>query len=249
MKIYKYIRVCRRKALGLRRKAVSRTRAILVRSRASKVVRKYLKMEAGEVILTALRYVRKQIAVRPRLILAAKVVLVLAILLAASTQASQILADRKGDIKVRGQAVLVAEAGRPTDEVAEIRSVVDSKLSPFAYVNPVEDGLVSQGFHSYHRAMDIATGFGSSIKPIGSGTVEFAGFSADGKGNIVIVNHGDGLKTLYAHMGKISVGVGNNVDPETVLGTVGLTGRTTGAHLHLEVYDGGVAMNPVSVLP
>ena len=70
-----------------------------------------------------------------------------------------------------------------------------------------------------------------------------------GKGNIVIVDHGDGLKSLYAHMGNIYVSVGNEVNPETPLGTVGMTGRTTGPHVHLEIYDKDVAVNPGSILP
>jgi len=206
-------------------------------------------MEAKDAINRAYRYIRGQIVIRPRLVLAFKVVLVLLVVLAASIQISKALSDKKGKIKVQGQAILIAEASEPIDETVEISSNVSSKLSPFAYVNPVEDAMISQGFTSYHRALDMATSLGSLIKPIGNGVVEYAGFSADGKGNIVVVDHGDGLKTLYAHMGKIEVGIGNYVNVGTTLGTVGLTGRTTGAHLHLEAYDRGVAMNPVSILP
>ena len=79
--------------------------------------------------------------------------------------------------------------------------------------------------------------------------IEFAGRVFDGKGNIVVIDHGDGLKSLYAHMGKIEVGVGNTVDTKTAIGTVGLTGHTTGPHVHLEIYDHDVAVNPASVLP
>ena len=109
-------------------------------------------------------------------------------------------------------------------------------------------GHISQGFRNYHRALDITSPLGTPIKPVGAGVVEFAGFTKDGKGNIVIVDHGDGLKTLYAHMGKIYVGVGNQVTTEDVLGTVGLTGRTTGPHVHFEVYDRGFAVNPQNLL-
>jgi murein DD-endopeptidase MepM/ murein hydrolase activator NlpD len=115
---------------------------------------------------------------------------------------------------------------------------------------PVSFGYVSQGYTRYHRAIDIATGsVGVPIKPLGSGQVEFAGRVKDGKGNVVIVNHGNGLKTLYAHMGKISVGTGDSVNEESVIGNVGMTGRTTGAHLHLEIYDNDKMVDPTGMLP
>ena len=90
---------------------------------------------------------------------------------------------------------------------------------------------------------------GSPIHPLGSGIVEFAGKLVDGKGNVVIVDHGDGLKSLYAHMGRIDVGVGNMVNSSMTIGTVGLTGHTTGPHVHLEIYDNSLMIDPASVLP
>ena len=66
---------------------------------------------------------------------------------------------------------------------------------------------------------------------------------------MVVVDHGEGLKSLYAHMGQIQVGVGNEVNSDTVLGKVGLTGRTTGAHVHVELYDNNIAVDPAKILP
>ncbi len=236
--------------LRLGRGYVRRTKRMIFRSHFSRALKKYLRMDAKKALSLAFRQVAFQISIRPRLKLAFRAIAVLVLIFVSTIHLSRVISENKQEVKVNGQAVMVAEASlHELEPEMEISSVVGSKLSPFDYINPVEHGLVSQGFASYHRGLDIATSLGSEIKPIGRGVVEFTGFVPDGKGNIVIVDHGDGLKTLYAHMGRIEVGVGNGVDGNTVLGTVGMTGRTTGPHLHLEVYDGDVAMNPVSVLP
>src|SRR3990167_6048681 len=114
--------------------------------------------------------------------------------------------------------------------------LISPKESPFDFIKPA-NGYVSQGFRSYHRAVDITGDLGSDIKPLGKGKVEFTGYLADGRGYTVVVDHGEGLKSLYAHMGKIYVGIGNEVTSSQALGSIGLTGRTTGPHVHVEVYD------------
>ena len=63
-----------------------------------------------------------------------------------------------------------------------------------------------------------------------------------------MINHGSGFKSLYAHLAKITVNEGDEVDKNTVLGTVGSTGWSTGSHLHLEVYDNGRTFNPLTIL-
>src|SRR3990172_6140731 len=151
-------------------------------------------------------------------------------------------------LSIRPRAGLILRA-IPTLAVAFILA-----SQAVAYLEPKKaeikiNGHLTQGYRAYHPAYDIATALGSPIRPLGAGRVEFAGSVTGGKGNIVIVDHGDGLKSLYAHMGNIHVGVGNEVNPETPLGTVGMTGRTTGPHVHLEIYDKGVAVNPSSILP
>lgn len=232
-----------------RRVLLRKLRHLAYKSSAAKGLRKYRRLGFRKALLKLVFFAKDQLSIRPRLRFATYTILVLVLILFGSAQIAQELMDNKAEIKVGGQAVLVAIDSVDQGEEEEVSGAVASKISPFSYNNPVNDGVVSQGFASYHRAVDIATSLGSPIRPIGSGTVEFTGYSPDGKGNIVIVNHGDGLKTLYAHMGKIEVGLGNQVTSESVLGEVGLTGRTTGAHLHLEVYDRETAMNPTQVLP
>lgn len=94
-----------------------------------------------------------------------------------------------------------------------------------------------------HNGIDISAGTGTKVGAAGSGTVISAG-SQGGYGNTVIVNHGDGYATLYAHLSSISVTSGQSVGRGTIVGTVGSTGHSTGPHLHFEVRVGGSAQNP-----
>ena len=208
-------------------------------------------LEASLAIRLALKFLHFQIKIRPRARLFSKFILVLMLAFLASHQAVAYLKPKEAEIKINGQAILVAESKEtiePKDE-AGINFAIASRRSPFEFKRPVEGGYLSQGYSSYHRAFDIATDFNSPIRPLGPGIVEFAGRLADGKGNVVIVDHGDGLKSLYAHMNRIDVGVGNMVNAEMTIGTVGLTGRTTGPHVHIEIIDNGIQIDPASVLP
>lgn len=102
------------------------------------------------------------------------------------------------------------------------------------------------GQRSYHSGIDMAAPTGTSIFAALAGTVTTAGWS-DTYGNYVIVRHHSGYKTLYAHMSKINVSVGQYVTTSTVLGKVGSTGLSTGPHLHFTIYKNGVAVNPQSL--
>ncbi|WP_320672044.1 peptidoglycan DD-metalloendopeptidase family protein, partial [Patulibacter defluvii] len=94
-----------------------------------------------------------------------------------------------------------------------------------------------------HAGMDIAAAIGTPIKAYAAGTVAFSG-TQSGYGNIVCVDHGDGLQTCYAHMSKNAVRQGAKVQAGDVVGYVGMTGRTTGPHLHFEVRKNGKAVDP-----
>ena len=228
------------------------SKKVVLQNAYSRLIRRYARMEAGLAIKKGLVQATFQFKIRPRLKLAIVVLLVLVLAQFGSEYASGYLHSKENEIKVNGQPILVAAKSadsQKSEADVEISAVVSARISPFDYKYPVENGRISQGYSSYHRAYDIATALGNEITPIGSGIVEYAGFVPDGKGNIVIVDHGDGLKSIYAHMGKIDVGLGNMVNGKSGLGTVGLTGHTTGPHVHLELYDKGVAVNPGSVLP
>jgi len=98
-----------------------------------------------------------------------------------------------------------------------------------------------------HTGLDIATSAGTPITPIAAGTVTYAGYKGS-YGNLVIVNHGNGVESYYAHCNQINTVVGANVNANTVISTVGSTGNSTGPHLHLEIRQNGATLNPESYL-
>ena len=197
----------------------------------------------------AVKFINYELKIRPRARMIIKVIVILAITFAVSSEAVAYLKPKESEVKVLGQAILVAEdKSIQNQEPVVIAQTVSAIRSPFLSEKPI-DGPISQKFSSYHRALDITSPLGTPIFSVGPGIVKFAGFNPDGHGNEVIVDHGDGLETTYAHMGKIYVGVGNNVSPEAPIGTVGMTGRTTGPHVHFEVLEDGLQVNPLNLLP
>lgn len=112
-------------------------------------------------------------------------------------------------------------------------------------VNPV---IINQGFHIFHWGIDLDGVTGDPVKPIMKGTVTKvdSGFPY---GNSVFIDHGNGVQSLYAHLSRVKVKKGDAVETRTVVGDMGSTGRSTGDHLHLEVYREGKPVNPSSVLP
>lgn len=114
---------------------------------------------------------------------------------------------------------------------------------------PVENYRISQGFHLFHLGVDLDQEEGALVRPILPGRVSTVEYSNYSFGNNVLVEHESGFASRYAHLGQILVAVGEAVGQETILGTVGHTGRATGSHLHLEVYQEGVPINPAPLLP
>jgi len=108
-------------------------------------------------------------------------------------------------------------------------------------------GSISQSFGRGHTGMDIAGASGSAIGAADGGTVTFAGWQG-GYGNFIIINHGNGIVTRYAHCSKLLVQKGQKVSQGQTIGLRGSTGRSTGPHLHFEVMVGGAFRNPISYL-
>lgn len=104
------------------------------------------------------------------------------------------------------------------------------------------------GGRSFHTGLDIAASHGSPIKAADGGEVIYSGWWR-GYGKLVILDHGKGISTLYAHMSRIYAQKDQKVAKGQVLGLVGSTGWSTGPHLHFEVRKEGVPKNPVSWLP
>jgi hypothetical protein len=97
----------------------------------------------------------------------------------------------------------------------------------------------------FHEGMDFTAPVGTEVFVTGDGTVETVNYSFKGYGNEIVVNHGYGYKTRYAHLSKFKVRPGQKVKRGDVIGNIGNTGKSTGPHLHYEVLKNGAAVNPV----
>ena len=98
-----------------------------------------------------------------------------------------------------------------------------------------------------HKGLDIAASCGTPIYAAAGGTVEFAGTKGS-LGKLVIINHGSGVKTYYAHCNSLKVSSGQKVEAGANIATVGKTGTATGYHLHFEVRVNGTSVNPQNYL-
>jgi len=122
--------------------------------------------------------------------------------------------------------------------------------SAAGFIWPV-DGVVVSGFGMrwgrMHEGIDIAASSGTPVRAAAAGTVIHAGWLG-GYGNLVVVDHGNGLATAYAHASVILVGVGQQVSQGETVSLVGSTGNSSGPHLHFEVRVSGVAVDPLLYL-
>jgi len=100
-----------------------------------------------------------------------------------------------------------------------------------------------------HMAVDIGTATGTPIYAADAGYVLEAGWTNVGYGLHVVIDHGNGYRTLYGHMSVIIAQAGQSVQKGQLIGRVGSTGNSTGPHLHFEVYHNGVLQNPLNYLP
>ncbi len=100
------------------------------------------------------------------------------------------------------------------------------------------------GTAKMHKGLDFTAPQGTPIYATGNGTIEVAGQTGDGFGNHVVINHGYGYETLYGHMYKVKVKVGEKVKRGEVIGWVGSSGKSTGPHCHYEVHINGQEVDP-----
>lgn len=103
-------------------------------------------------------------------------------------------------------------------------------------------------FSSYHLAVDLSAWTGDPVFASDYGTIVYAGWNDSGYGNLVVIDHGNGYETVYAHLSQIYVSCGQGVYQGVVIGAAGNTGRSYGSHLHFEVRLNGGFVNPWSVL-
>jgi len=147
-------------------------------------------------------------------------------------------------IRARLEPILKAWAATPSipPTVGYLSSGYGVRVSPFANVKEEGEGIL--GFHS---GLDISGPAGTPIQATADGEVVTAGWM-DRYGNGVVIRHSESLETLYAHMERVDVKVGQHVQRGDILGGMGRTGNATGVHLHYEVRQGGRTVNPTPYL-
>jgi murein DD-endopeptidase MepM/ murein hydrolase activator NlpD len=100
--------------------------------------------------------------------------------------------------------------------------------------------------YGYHTGLDIRNKYGTPVKSINAGVVYQTGFDAV-YGNFILIKHGNGIVSKYGHLSKITVKMGEKLSRGQLIGNVGSTGRSTGAHLHFEIYKNGKLINPQKI--
>ena len=150
-----------------------------------------------------------------------------------------------------------------TQEATNKVIAVGTKVRPTwlptgTYIWPVYGNITSYfgyrsifGSYSYHRGLDIATAYGTTIKASDGGTVVWSGTGTGSYwsyGNYVVIDHGNGVRTLYAHCSSLLVSTGEKVYQGQPIARVGSTGRSTGNHCHFEVQMNGTPVNPLAYL-
>ena len=143
------------------------------------------------------------------------------------------------------------------NEVLRSAGVKDANLSSMPVLKPVADKYVNRLASGYgtrfhpilkvnkmHKGLDFAASTGTPIYATGDGSVKVSEFNS-GYGNMVVLKHGNGYESLYAHMSRAKVRSGQKVKRGDVIGYVGSTGLSTGAHLHYEIHKNGETVDPV----
>jgi murein DD-endopeptidase MepM/ murein hydrolase activator NlpD len=124
-------------------------------------------------------------------------------------------------------------------------------VSPLRLSRPL-DAPIGDGFgpraNRFHTGLDFEAAAGTGVHAAGNGTVAFAGYSAGGYGNLVVLDHALGVSTWYAHLSRIAVSAGRSLRAGALVGRVGATGDATGPHLHFEVRIRGAAVDPLSAI-
>jgi len=173
------------------------------------------------------------------------------------------VSDDLQTIKSTAQSELVYASANSTTGQAVVSGADSSTKGSGIFIWPTS-GTITQpygptsltlepaydGYDHFHLGIDIANAQGTPIAAAGAGTVIYAGWTDAGYGNMVEIDHGNGLVTLYGHMMTTpSVTVGQQVFQGQLIGYMGTTGNSTGPHCHFAVEKNGVWQNPADYLP
>lgn len=144
------------------------------------------------------------------------------------------------------------------DEILKLAATKEKMLAAIPAIQPVKNEDLKRmasgyGYRSdpftkvkkFHAGMDFSAKIGTEIYATGDGVVMRADDTATGYGNHIVINHGFGYETLYAHLSNYKVRVGQHVKRGDIIGLVGNTGRSQGPHLHYEVHKNGEVINPI----
>lgn len=140
-----------------------------------------------------------------------------------------------------GQVLVIPKAGTAVAPITQT-------ANPNHYPWPVHGSITQHygGLHdAFHHGLDIAAPIGTAISAVDGGRITWAGWKSI-YGLCVIIDHGQGRKTLYGHASKILVQKGQPVVTGQTIAKVGSTGRSTGPHLHFEIYDQGQTVDPLA---
>ena len=145
------------------------------------------------------------------------------------------------------------------DEVFELAKRKEELVASIPAIQPVSNkdlrrigsyyGYRTDPFYKvskFHEGIDFTAPVGTEIYATGDGVVKTIEYSRRGYGNVILINHGFGYETLYAHMSKMNIKAGQKVKRGQVIGFVGNTGKSTAPHLHYEVRKNGTAIDPIN---
>jgi murein DD-endopeptidase MepM/ murein hydrolase activator NlpD len=150
------------------------------------------------------------------------------------------------DLLTPGVALFVPSGQEPATTVAPVRSQTRTGTATGRFIWPAP-GTLTQGFWRWHPGIDVANSWGTNMAASDGGRVTWAGWGA--YGIYVQIDHGNGFSTLYGHMARTHVSVGQYVDRGQSIGLMGSTGRSTGPHVHFELHYQGVPQDPLRYLP
>ena len=139
-------------------------------------------------------------------------------------------------------------AARTTTTNNQQASVQAPVVGTGALGTPVFGYLITQYFWAYHNGVDLAAPIGTPVYAADAGRVIWSGWDNTGYGYMLLVDHGNGIRTRYAHLSWIFPVYGEYVNKGQMIGRVGSTGRSSGPHLHFEIIVGGIARNPFNYI-
>ena len=130
-------------------------------------------------------------------------------------------------------------------------AVYQGAIGTGAFVWPTASRQISGYTYNppVHRAIDIGGSVGNAIYAVDNGVVVYAGWSDYGYGYLIVIDHGTGWQSAYAHLSAVGVSCGQSVFQGTVIGGLGSTGNSSGPHLHFELIFNGAKLNPLNYLP